>query len=90
MLENDRVIAQLFYLVILKIDFPLFFTLVIVSLTQMDIIHTFLLIIFVVYTLFPVRVLRHSFTLLVYAELIVLVSYVYSLLQKTEEPPVWA
>lgn len=71
-------------------EYPLFFILILTSLSRMDLINVIFYIIFVVYCINPQIFTKHSIYLLIYADLIVFARYIYSLIQKTKEGDNWA
>ncbi len=55
----------------------------------MDIYHIVFIIVFVVYTLFPSFINKYSVLLLIYADLFVLIKYIYTLVAKDSTPKNW-
>lgn len=83
--KNKSTLWQIFYLIVLYLEYPLFLAMVMSGLAKMDFYHIFLLFIFVAYTLFPKFFVKNSIFLLIYADFFVLTKYVWTL--STNTPP---
>ena len=68
------------------IEYPLMVFLVIDGVSKMDIYHLMFIIFFVIYTLFPKVLNKYAIVLLVYADIFVLIKYIYTLLATQEVP----
>jgi|LauGreDrversion4_2_1035121.scaffolds.fasta_scaffold18299_1 hypothetical protein len=73
----------MFYLIVVYLEYPLFLALVLSGLSKMDFYHVSLLFIFVAYTLFPRFFHKNSILLLLYADLFILMKYVWTLITKS-------
>ena len=67
------------FLFLRYIEYPLMLFLFVAGLLKMDVYHIVLLLVFVVYTLFPNVVVNNSVYLLVYSLFFILEKYIYSL-----------
>ena len=87
--KNKSTLWQIFYLIVLYLEYPLFLAMVMSGLAKMDFYHIFLLFIFVAYTLFPKFFVKNSIFLLIYADFFILTKYVWTLWTNTPQDNGW-
>ena len=78
--RKQNILYQLFFILLIYVEYPLMIVLVISGVSKMDIYHILFIVFFTVYTLFPVVMNRASLALLLYSDAFVLIKYLYSLL----------
>lgn len=77
--KKASIVYHFSFLFLRYIEYPLMLFLVVAGLLKMDVYHIVLLLVFVVYTLFPNVVVNNSVYLLVYSLFFILEKYIYSL-----------
>ena len=66
-------------MILIYVEYPLMIFLVIDGVSRMDVYHILFIGFFIVYTLFPRVINKYSIVLLIYADIFVLVKYIYTL-----------
>ena len=77
--KKASIVYHFSFLFLRYIEYPLMLFLFVAGLLKMDVYHIVLLLVFVVYTLFPNVVVNNSIYLLVYSLFFILEMYIYSL-----------
>ena len=77
--RRSNSLYQLFFILLIYIEYPLMLFMVIDGVTEMDIYHIMFIFLFIIYTLFPRVINKYSLVLLIYADVFVLIKYVYTL-----------
>jgi len=83
---NRSTFAQLNYLALVYIKYPIFLLLIMSGLGKMDFYHIFLLFVFVWAALYPQAFERNIIWLLIYADFFVFAKYTYTLITKQTSP----
>ena len=83
--RRSNAFYQLLFITLIYIEYPLMIFLVMDGVSQMDLHHIMYIVIFILYTLYPIFISRYSILLLIYADLFILSEYLYTLLMKSDD-----
>ena len=87
--NRSNTLYQLFFIVLIYIEYPLILFLGIDGLNKMDVYHIVFILAFIIYTLFPKVINKYPIILLVYSDVFVLIKYMYTLITHTNTPAQW-